>query len=182
MLSNFYQCQTHLQSTHFPHGHLLHCHTPRIALSPCWLPVVPPLPKFCGAAINLIRPRFAVHAKPASQDVKGPVGGIDAVAKVILPLEAVVLRRESGPSRLDEVGADAAADEAEDQEEDAIILHAGVAVGEPRFFVGGGEVGGFEFCVWGGLADGEEEGAEEGVEETEWQVSFGLQVSSRGGV
>jgi len=109
------------------------------------------------------------------------VGGIDAVAKVILPLEAVVLRRESGPSRLDEVGADAAADEAEDQEEDAIILHAGVAVGEPRFFVGGGEVGGFEFCVWGGLADGEEEGAEEGVEETEWQVSFGLQVSSREG-
>ena len=63
MLSNFYQCQTHLQSTHFPHGHLLHCHTPRIALSPCWLPVVPPLPKCCGAAINLIRPRFAVHTK-----------------------------------------------------------------------------------------------------------------------
>jgi len=79
-------------------------------------------------------------------------------------LEAVVSGGKGGPAGVGEVGADAEADNAEDPEEDAVVFHAGVAAGEPGFFVGGGEAGEFEFG-WGCLVEWEE------MEETEMFVS-----------
>ena len=117
------------------------------------LPIRIRIPPVVSSPIETPRP------ESTSLDVERPVRGVDPVAEVVFPLEAVVLRDEGGPAGIGEVGADAAADEAEEPEEDAVEFYAGVVVGEPGFFVFGGEPGGFEF---GGRGFGEGGGGEGG--------------------